>query len=300
MPQQGMLYACVCTVFIKSMPLCLTHVGYDQCKQYGFIMTKYCHLCSVIFLHQTGSEENNFNMNVKPDLCAAIVWCKSATKASLLCKIASWLKVAQIVAVASEEAAKWRSESLGYAQTYNLTFLYGLKSIRLQVTINNLTCIPISQSCTPYNSWQEHRDTTIHTENFDCFFGSQNNPSLCLCVVSRLAISDFLPQLITASPKVAGHATFSWSTYHKMEYQWKLAFTKCYLGFAEKHHRMSGSVVIIGVWKFEISNTLFRCVTEGISFEPGSMKLGLTWVKPGFQSHDRTSRHILLKCSRWC
>ena len=73
MPQQGMWYTCVCAVFIKSTPLSLTHVGYDQCKQYGFIMTKNCHLCSVIFLDQTGSEENNFNVNVKPNRCAAIV-----------------------------------------------------------------------------------------------------------------------------------------------------------------------------------------------------------------------------------
>ena len=49
------------------------HVGYYQCKQYGYIMTKNCHLCSVIFLHQTESEENNFNVNVKLYLCAAIV-----------------------------------------------------------------------------------------------------------------------------------------------------------------------------------------------------------------------------------
>ena len=36
-----------------------------------------------------------------------------------------------------------------------------------------------------------------------------NNPSLCLCVVSSLATGDFLPQLVAASLKVAGHVTFS-------------------------------------------------------------------------------------------
>ena len=42
-------------------------------------------------------------------------------------------------------------------------------------------------------------------------------------------------------------------------------------------------------------NTLYQSVTEGISFEPGVMKLGSTWVKPCFHSHIRTSKHIFLK-----
>lgn len=67
------------------------HVDYVLCKDNGFaVMTKNGPPYFLAFLHQTGSEENT---NVKPYLCAAIVCCKSVTKASLLYKIALSLTI---------------------------------------------------------------------------------------------------------------------------------------------------------------------------------------------------------------
>ena len=88
-----------------------------------------------------------------------------------------------------------------------------LHEITLSLTmVKYLACLPISLSCAPYNSWQEHFDKTTHMENLDRFFGFQNHTSLCICFLSSLPQADFLTQLVPAAPKVRGHVTFSWPT----------------------------------------------------------------------------------------
>ena len=80
MTQQSEIKLCYTTSARVKTQVESEHVDDVLCKDNGLIAPPY----SLAFLHQTGSEENT---NVKPYLCAAIVCCKSVTKAFLLYKI---------------------------------------------------------------------------------------------------------------------------------------------------------------------------------------------------------------------
>ena len=71
------------------------------------------------------------------------------------------------------------------------------------------TCLLISQSCTPYNCWQEHHDTSMHMEKLDNSLVLEIFLHRASALEAHLPPADFPTQLVTAAPKVAGHVTFS-------------------------------------------------------------------------------------------
>ena len=178
--------------------------------------------------------------------------------------------------MASEEAAKWRSESLDSRTNMQPNFSMWAVFLnqficKLQSTIKLVSLFVYShdQQCNLYSYQSKAAHLTTPDRN------TVTQPSTWkIWIVSFF--TDFLPQLVAATPKVAGHVTFLWPTYHVIEYQRKLGCTKCYLAFAEKHHKMSGRVVIIRVWRFETLNTLYWCELSSLTATQAEQRVFFT------------------------
>lgn len=153
------------------------------------------------------------------------------------------VKIAQIVAVESEKRATKGFESLDPCTTY----IHFPCECYLFPTYDQIYIYlsPISRNCTNLAGTLRHKHSLREVRSFP----KSSKSSFYVPRYNKLTCHQLgLRQLVGAALK---YQIMKGGTQ-------KLGLTKYHLVFAEKCHKMSGSIIIFGVLRFQTMNTLFR------------------------------------------